>query len=107
MEKENKRLINMLSKLLCKMGVHDWSNGPGEPCYKCGTEDEFWKEPSLPKLPEWSKEGIVSTLDFSFCFKDRLKILFRKNIRIKNYVACENNPGRIESINTEFFVVKN
>lgn len=28
-----------LSAVLCLFGLHDWRNGPGEPCDECGTHD--------------------------------------------------------------------
>lgn len=27
----------------CRLGVHDWRNGPGEPCVLCGEPDSFWE----------------------------------------------------------------
>lgn len=31
-----------ISNFLCRMGSHDWSDGPGENCVNCGIEDWFW-----------------------------------------------------------------
>jgi hypothetical protein len=27
----------------CKIGVHDWRNGPGAPCALCGERDDLWE----------------------------------------------------------------
>lgn len=27
----------------CRIGVHDWRNGPGSPCVLCGAPDDFWE----------------------------------------------------------------
>lgn len=36
-------MSKLLDKLLCFVGIHNWRNGPGEPCVSCGQEDEFFK----------------------------------------------------------------
>lgn len=33
----------LVDKLLCRLGVHNWRDGPGAPCISCGAEDDFWK----------------------------------------------------------------
>jgi hypothetical protein len=32
------------SRLLCRLGLHDWRNGPGEDCTVCGRHDDIWCE---------------------------------------------------------------
>lgn len=36
------RLWAAFSALLCRCGNHDWRDGPGSKCVKCGEQDNFW-----------------------------------------------------------------
>ncbi len=37
------KLKKLLSRVLCRIGIHDWRNGPGENCVECGHPDDFWR----------------------------------------------------------------
>lgn len=37
-------MLNLMSKILCFLGAHDWRNGPGYSCIECGKEDDIWKD---------------------------------------------------------------
>lgn len=37
--------VLLLRRSWCKLGCHDWRNGPGSRCAECGYEDPIWKEP--------------------------------------------------------------
>jgi hypothetical protein len=37
------------SRLLCRLGNHDWRGGPGYPCVLCGAPDELFGPPPDPE----------------------------------------------------------
>lgn len=46
------RLFEGLFRLLCKVGNHDWREGPGGRCRTCGKRDDFFDEPeNLGSIP--------------------------------------------------------
>lgn len=98
----------ILSKLLCKIGLHSWRDGPGEPCTECGKEDDLCKDifnpPPLPTLPEWARDGIINSIELNFNFIDRIKILIHGTIKIKSHLAIQNLPGIVEPLGVEVYV---
>lgn len=34
---------SFIDKFFCKIGCHNWIDGPGYPCASCGIEDELFK----------------------------------------------------------------
>lgn len=96
-----------LSKLLCKIGLHSWRDGPGEPCTECGKEDDLYNTPPptpLPTLPEWARDGIINNMELDFNFIDRIKILIHGTIKIKSHLAIQNLPGIVEPLGLEVYV---
>lgn len=57
----------------------------------------FSHHPMLPDLPDWAKDGLVTTVRINFSFRDRLLVLLTGNASVRAWSACENPPGRVET----------
>lgn len=65
--------------------------------------NKFFKWHNIsPELPDWAKDGIVTTVCVDLSFKDRLVILLTGRCSIRLYSACENIPGKVETNYTSF-----
>lgn len=67
------------------------------PWWKRLIADCFHWHGETPPMPEWAKDGIMSNIDISFDWKDRIRILLTGRVHVRGWIPCEHPPGKVET----------